>query len=262
MTQPQNNVKPLKSPFARREDAPAMNGKAPLANVSLCLAAIGKATHRPRHLPGMVVFYGPSGFGKSTAAAVTSTQTGAYYIQAQSSWTRKAFALALLKVMGILPAKTLYEMNEQAALQLVVSGKALIIDEADHLVNKGIIEAVRDMYEAALAPVMLIGEENLPGNLKRWERIHGRILDFVPAQPASFEDAQALRAMYATQVAIADDLLALAHEASKGSVRRICVNLERIKDVALKEARDTMDAAAWGGRPLFTGEAPARRVAL
>jgi len=239
-----------------------IGGKAPLGNVALCLAAVNKAVDRPRHLPGMVVFYGPSGFGKSTAAAVATTQTGAYYIQAQSSWTRKAFALALLKVMGILPAKTLYEMGEQIAMQLVVSGRALIIDEADHLVNKGIIEAVRDMYEAALAPVMLIGEENLPGNLKRWERIHGRVLDFVPAQPASLADAEALRAMYADEIAIADDLLALVHEASKGSVRRICVNLERIKAVTLKEGKDKMDAAAWGTRPFFTGEAPARRVAL
>jgi len=239
-----------------------MAGKAPLHNVSLCLGVLKKAMNRPRHLPGLVVFYGPSGFGKSTAAAVTVTQTGAYYVQAQSSWTRRAFFLSMLKVMGIVPAKTLYEMGEQIATQLVTSGRALIIDEADHLVNKGIIEAVRDIYEAALAPVMLIGEENLPGSLKRWERFHGRILDFTPAQPADFDDALALRAMYANKVAVADDLLALVHKASGGSVRRICVNLELIQGVALKEGKTEMGLAVWNGRALFTGEAPARRVAV
>jgi len=238
-----------------------MAGKAPLVNVALCLGALSSATNRPRHLPGLVVFYGPSGFGKSSAAAVAVTRTGAYYVQAQSSWTRRAFALALLKVMGVAPAKTIYEMTEQVAMQLVSSGKPLIIDEADHLVARGIVEAVRDIYEATLAPVMLIGEENLPGDLKRWERIHGRVLEFVPAQPASFDDARELRAMYATKVAISDDLLALVHQASKGSVRRICVNLERIKDIALKNGKTEMDAAAWAGRDLYTGEAPARRVA-
>lgn len=239
-----------------------MAGKAALLNVSLCLGAMGKAKNRPRHLPGLVVFYGPSGFGKSSAAAVAVTQTDAYYVQAQSSWTRKAFSLAVLKVMGIAPEKTLYEMSEQIAVQLVNSGKALIIDEADHLVAKGIIEAVRDIYEATLAPVMLIGEENLPGNLKRWERIHGRVLEFVPAQPASLKDAKELRAMYARKVAIADDLLALVHEAALGSVRRICVNLERIQSVALSDGKTEMDKAAWGERPLYTGDAPARRVSI
>jgi DNA transposition AAA+ family ATPase len=238
-----------------------MAGKAALLNVSLCLGALGKAQNRPRHLPGLVVFYGPSGFGKSSAAAVAVTQTGAYYVQAQSSWTRKAFHLAVLKVMGIAPAKTLYETGDQIAVQLVSSGKALIIDESDHLVAKGIIETVRDIYEATLAPVMLIGEENLPGNLKRWERVHGRVLEFVPAQPASLDDARELCAMYARKVRIADDLLALVHEQAKGSVRRICVNLERIQTVALANGKTEMDAAAWGGRDLYTGEAPARRVA-
>jgi DNA transposition AAA+ family ATPase len=239
-----------------------MAGKAALLNVDLCLGAMETARNRPRHLPGLVVFYGPSGFGKSSAAAVAVTQTGAYCVQAQSSWTRKAFFLALLKVMGIAPAKTLYEMGEQIAVQLVTSGKALIIDEADHLVAKGIIESVRDIYEATLTPVMLIGEENLPGSLKRWERIHGRVLEFVPAQPASFDDAKALRAMFAKRIIVADDLLALVHRESKGSVRRICVNLERIQSVAQTDGRTEMDLAAWGERSLYTGEAPARRVSL
>lgn len=247
--------------MAQAANSVNMAGKASLLNVSLCVGALGKAQNRPRHLPGLVVFYGPSGFGKSSAAAVAVTQKGAYYVQAQSSWTRKAFHLALLKVMGIAPAKTLYEMGEQIAVQLVNSGKALIIDEADHLVAKGIIESVRDIYEATLAPIMLIGEENLPNNLKRWERIHGRVLEFVPAQPASMDDARALCAMYAKKVSIADDLLALVHKKAAGSVRRICVNLERIQTVALADGKTEMDAATWAGRDLYTGEAPARRVA-
>lgn len=246
MAQPQNSVN--------------MAGKAPLHNVTLCLAAYGKAVSRPLHLPGITVFYGPSGIGKSAAAAVTVTKKGAYYVQAQSSWTRKAFYSSVLKVMGIVPAKTLYEMSEQVATQLAVPGKGLIVDDAQYMAEKGTIEAIKDIFESSNAPIMLIGEENLPGQLKRWERIHGRVLEFTQAQPASLDDASELRAMYAKKVAIADDLLALVHAASNGSVRRICVNLERIQDKALAEGRTAMDAATWGERELYTGEAPARRV--
>ena len=236
--------------------------KALLFNVCACASALGEAMERPQHLPGIVVFYGPSGFGKSSAAAVAMTHHNAYYVQAQSSWTRKALHLSILKSMGITPAKTVYDMGEQIATQLVASGYPLIIDEADHLVNKGIIEVIRDIYEASQATIMLIGEENLPANLKKWERFHGRVLNWVPAAPASYDDAAALREKYATRVAIADDLLAMVHEKSKGSVRRICVNLENIQRTALSKGLAAMNRASWGNRDLFTGEAPRRRLSL
>ena len=99
----------------------------------------------------------------------------------------------------------------------------------------------------------------MPNKLKRWERFHGRILDFVPAQPASMEDAQQLQAMYGRGVHIASDLLREIHNISLGSVRRICVNIDRVGEVAGKEGWATVTKALWGNRELFNGEAPLRR---
>ena len=62
-----------------------LGGKAPLANVGLTISALTGACARPAHLPGIVVLYGPSGLGKSTAAAVAAMQLKAYYVQAKSS---------------------------------------------------------------------------------------------------------------------------------------------------------------------------------
>ncbi|KAF5032186.1 hypothetical protein DSECCO2_619850 [anaerobic digester metagenome] len=58
---------------------------------------------------------------------------------------------------------------------------------------------------------------------------------------------------------VADDLLALVVETARGSVRRICVNLERIQAEGLADGLDVVDRAAWGSRELFTGKAPMRR---
>lgn len=233
-------------------------GKAPLANVALCLGTLERSLNRPRHLPGITVFYGPSGYGKSTAAAIARVRHNAYYVQARSSWTRKAAHAAILKEMGLIPAKTLADMADQVAEQLVLSKRPLIVDEANYLVERGSVEIIRDIYEASLAPIMLIGEEGLPSMLKRWERFHGRVLDWAPAQPASPEDALALRNLYATRVNIADDLMGYVHQLAEGSVRRICVNIERIQDAALAEGRDAMTLTDWGKRDLYTGNAPAR----
>jgi hypothetical protein len=236
-----------------------ISGVAPLANVALCMSALNRTITRPAHLPGIVVFYGPSGYGKSTAATVATIRKDACYVQARSSWTRKAAHQAILKGLGVNPAKTVAEMSDQVAEELALSKRPLIIDEVDYLVERGTIEIIRDIYEASQAPVMLIGEEGLPGKLKRWERFHGRVLDWCPAQPASLEDCKSLAKLHATKVAIHADLLAKVHEVAGGSVRRICVNVARIEDQALVVGREDMDLAAWGSRELYTGEAPARR---
>lgn len=231
---------------------------APLTNVALCLGTLRRAIDRPRHLPGIVVFYGPSGYGKSTAASVATIKHRACYVQARSSWTRKAAHEAICKGLNLRPGKTLAEMSDQIAEELALSGRPLLVDEVDYLVEKGTIEIIRDIYEASGAPIMLIGEENLPNALKRWERFHGRVLDWCPAQPASMEDARALCKLHVTRTDIADDLLQRVYTEAAGSVRRVCVNLAKIEEIAATEGRTEIDLAAWGARALYTGDAPKR----
>ena len=154
---------------------------------------------------------------------------------------------------------TLAVLGEMVTEQLILSGRALIIDEFDYLVDRNKVDVVRDLFEGSAAPVILIGEEQLPNKLKRWERTHGRILDFIPAQPASFEDAQALRDLYCKKVKIADDLLEEVCKSARGSVRRICVNLERIQQTAITMAMREIGLSDWN-EPFFTGDAPLRRV--
>ena len=235
---------------------------APITNVSLCSKALLRATDRPVHLPGFVCFYGPSGWGKSMAAAYVSNNQDAYYIQCMKEWTKKAVLQKILQVMGILPAKTISEMLEQVCQQLAESGRPLIIDEFDHLVQRGAVEMVRDIYEGSLAAILLIGEEMLPQKLKRWERFHGRVLDWIPAQPADFDDCLHLSRLYCDGVVIREDLLKALHRSSRGSARRIVVNLNRVQVEAEQMGLEEIGLSEWGNREFFTGEAPKRSVGL
>lgn len=233
---------------------------APLANVSLCGIALTRAMERPSHLPGMVCFYGPSGWGKTTAATYVSLVNRAYYIQCQDSWVRKAILVNILRVMGIQPAHSLWEMTEQVCEQLAKSGRPLIVDELDKLVDKKAVELIRDIYEGSGATILLIGEEQLPAKLTRWERFHGRILDWVPAQPTDLEDARHLKRLYHPGIEMADDLLERIVAVSKGSARRVVVNLAQVEEFAKETGLKALSMADWGSRTFFTGEAPARRV--
>ncbi len=232
---------------------------APLRNVAIAMGAMQRAVDRPLHLPGMVTFSGPSGFGKSMAAAYVANKFRAFYVECKSTWTRKAILEAILHEMGKVPAKTVAAMSEQIAEELVLSRRPLIIDEMDHVVEKRAVEVIRDIYESSKAPILLIGEELLPTKLAQWERFHGRILDWKQAEPVSLADAAHLRGLYCRQVEVADDLLAMVAEAAQGSARRVCVNLERIQAEALSVGVAAADRAWWGARGLHSGQPPKRR---
>ncbi len=235
---------------------------APLTNVSLCIKAMLRVKERARHLPGFVCFYGPSGWGKSKAAAYVANKQHAYYIECKERWPRKAVFLAILRDMGIEPAKTQYEMLEQVCRQLASSGRPLIVDEFDHLVNRGYVEMIRDIYEGSGAAILLVGEEMLPQKLKRWERFYGRVLDWIPAQPADFDDCRSLAQFYCDRVTIKDELLAVLHKRSRGSARRIVVYLDRVQDWAGQSGLDVVGLQEAGDRDFYEDEAPKRSLLL
>ena len=235
---------------------------APLQNVALAESVMQQLIDRPSHLPGMAAFFGPSGYGKTIAASYVATTYRAYYIECKSTWTKKAILLAILREMGVMPATTIYQMVEQVAEQLVLSGRPLLIDEMDHIVEKKAVELIRDIYEASNAPILMIGEEQFPAKLKRWERFHNRMLVWQQAQASDLDDARELANLYVTQpdgIELADDLLEDVLRHSRQAARRIVVNLELIRKQALRQSWKYVDRATWADGQLYTGDAPARR---
>lgn len=236
-----------------------MAGVANIGNLKICQIALEHAVNRERNLPGLVCLFGPSGFGKSMAANSVANATRAYYVQAKSSWSKKHMLKAILLEMSIKPAGTIPEMADQVAEELACAARPLMIDEFDHVVERGMVELVRDLYEGSGAPILIIGEEGLPMKLKKWERFHGRVLSWVQAQPVNLDDARKLASIYARQLTISDDLLELLVKKANGSVRRVCVNLDQIQRQALDSGLTEIDAETWGDQPLYTGEAPKGR---
>lgn len=228
-------------------------------NVALAIRAIERAMSRPGHLPGMVGFYGPSGYGKSVAAAYAANEFRAYYIECRDAWTKKSFLLRLLDEMRVKQGRTVAECCDLASQQLALSGRPLIIDEIDKPIDHGYIEIVRDLHEGAGgAPMLLIGEESLEVKLRPFERFHNRILEWVAAEPSSLDDTRKLCALYCPDWKLADDLLTRIHQVSRGVTRRICVNLSRVAEFAAAEPPakgQAITLAAWGMRELYTGAA-------
>lgn len=235
------------------------NKAAPLRNMELLDALLQKAMHREGHLPGIVGFSGPSGFGKSTAAAYIAAEHQAFYTEVRSTWTKRAFLENLVRLMGLEPKRIIHEMMDQVIEEMSEAQRPLIIDEFDTALDRGLIEIVRDIYEQARAPIVIIGEERMPMKVQKWERFDGRVLDWAQAQPADLADARALNLHYTPDIAVADDLLERLVSLARGSVRRIVTNLDRIAAYARAQDVRKIDAKAWGDQQLHTGHAPKMR---
>lgn len=235
------------------------NNVAPLRNVMALSALIDRVQTRHADLPGMACFYGPSGYGKSTAAVWNANATNAYIVECQSCWTKKYLATKIAQEIGLDPAKTTPEIVAQISEELVLSGRALIVDEADYLVESMLIKLIRDIYEGSRAAIILIGEERLPQKLTKWERIHGRMLDCVGAEPADLREVGLLAEIYCRGLEIDDELKAMILKASNASARRISVNLNMITEIARTKGLTRVTAGDWGKAEFFTGSVPAPR---
>lgn len=256
MSQPASNVTALRLPNI-----------APLRNVLLLRSMVDQLVKRSPNLPGIGVLYGFAGLGKSNACAAAASAYRAIYIEVRDHFTRKLLLLAILHEMGIKPDRTAGEMFDQVANELELSRRPLILDMADYLIKRHLVDTVLDLFEASRTAIVLAGEERFPKNLrKESERFYDRVLKFQLAERADKDDARKLASMYAPDVEIKDDLLTKILEVAGGVARKIVVNIETVRQEVRKSGPGggggrSIDLKTWGTRPFNTGEAPARRDA-
>ena len=238
------------------------NSIRPLRNVAALTTLIKRVEGREFGLPGMAVFYGPTGFGKTYAACHASAVQKAIHIPVQRLWTQKTLLTAILRELSIVPRKTLAEMMMQANEALAAAQRPLIIDETDYAIERGMIEIIRDFHDGSHVPVILIGMEMLPQKLRKWELVDGRILSWVAAEPADLRDARLLADIYALGVKIDDALLKRILQTNKGSVRRISTDLAHVLEQSKLQGVREMTLDAWGDAPFLRGDAPGPREGL
>ena len=248
--------------------APPVNSPAasiaPLQNVSRCVDALQWVIDKPAHINKIACLYGRSGLGKSSAAAYSVNRFNACYIEVKVTWNTKYFLAAIVNELGLSLARKstpIPELADMIAEELALSGRPLIIDEFDYLIDKrNGVEVVRSLYDSCKTPILIIGEQNLESKLQRWEKFHNRVTRWVDAAPANLADARHLRNLYCRQVTVADDLLTKIVNECAGNTSRIAINLTNVEEYALQSGQTRIALDDWGNRPLFNGSAR-RRVA-
>jgi len=244
------------------EGTPLYNSFAPLRNVTAFVDMVQRVENRAIGLPGMATFHGYSGYGKTFAAVYAANRFNALQVQVKESWKGKKLCQSILGEMGIKPDKVIADMIDQIAQELTLSQRVLIIDDAQFLVKSRIVGIVRDIYESSGGTVILVGEEGLPQDLQEWENIHGRMLDWVAALPACLSDIDHLAPIYCPDVSLDDALKQHLLQSSQNSIRRVCINLGKIREFAAVRGVSEVTADAWGNQAFAPCTAPKPRREL
>jgi hypothetical protein len=241
------------------------NDTAPIKNVAMCLGLVRSLQNRKPLQPNLGVFAGYSGYGKSVAALYCQNKTGAAYVEVSDTWTRAKLLRAILSELGVYqPRGTLYDMEDEIIGILARDPKRpLIIDEADKLVDKKMIELVRGIAKKSGVPVLLIGEELFPKKLEGVDRFRDLVLVMDYALPCDLDDARKLANTFYPHLKIADDLLDQARREGDGRVRRIGNTLHAIAEAAARTGGSSIDLDQYrGGNGKFSrSHLPSRKDA-
>ena len=204
-------------------------------------------------------FYGYSGYGKSQATRFAEIKTAGPRVEIGVSWTKKDLISNILFELGVMkPKGTLSELTKQAIeLLSMPEHPPLFIDEADKLVDRGLIENIREIADKSNAPIILIGEEALPDKLARVERVYGRVISWVPAQPVDLEDCRKLAQRALAARTIDDEVLETIRRASEGRARIVVSNLNLCRQFMASRGLSSLTTA--GPLPDFmNGKHPPR----
>lgn len=230
------------------------NTIAPIKNVARFTELVDGLVNRPPELPGFGTFFGRAGLGKTFSALYAINTFRAFYVECDFTWTQKAFCEAVMVELGLLAPRTALKKPIYRAVAEIGDHLAdhphrpLIIDEADFLVRRGMIEIVRAIYKhcaAAGSAIVLIGEETMPSALKMWERVDSRVLKSVKAEAVDPDDIMVLAGIVCPQLTIDAAVIKKLRGFTNGSARRVVTKFYDLREKATLEGLTHITLDAW-----------------
>jgi DNA transposition AAA+ family ATPase len=202
--------------------------------------------------PSIAMFTGQAGLGKTTAGSYLFVQADGILVRCLKSDTLGTFLERLSQELGLDQRARKADMLKFIVHELAVTGKPLFIDECDYIAERqDVLETIRDIYDLANVPIILIGYNQLPKKVKRLEQLYSRISQHIEFQPADLDDITTMASELVTDTAIHADLLAELLHASKGNFRRIHTGVNTIEAFARSNAMPSINAAQWGEQQFF-----------
>lgn len=227
---------------------------APTSNLERLLAGVDIVKRRGAREAGYLLVTSVPGYGKTETLLWLASQKpdSIIYLRAKSGWTRHWFLSDLHNEVRHAPSRHTEDLF-QAALAILKSRPdyTLIIDEVEHaLLDKRVVECIRDLSDLAKIPVILVGMEEVQAKLARFPQLSSRVAAVAHFQPATLKDVMAVANTLLEGVAITEDLATeiLAH--SHGLMRGVLNALARVEAEAKLRKAKQMTLADMAGKEL------------
>lgn len=223
-------------------------------NIARLGDALDAVIDRSDGTEGMVLVYGATGVGKSTALAYYLNQTNAIYVEASPAWSLGSMLSAICLAMGHMPRGRAADLEKQITDEMMQQGRPLFVDELDHILLPGqttslrMLEALRSIYDKSRMPVVMSGMDKIDRKIKLREQLSRRVFQWVEFTDLDADDVR-VTADTLLDCHLEDDLLADLVTATAGRMGRLIPALAAIDRRAKGHGWTSVDQARWGGKP-------------
>ena len=212
----------------------------------------------------LVLIQGKFGIGKSEMTERWASENGHVFIRAKKVWSPRSMLEDIAAELGVAVRGSAKDIENRITQHLAQTMQALIIDEADYLADMksaAKLETIRDISDVTGTMVFLVGMQDFPAIVQRYEHIASRVARIVQLHPLSLADVQATCKAKA-EVALSPALVEQIHRDSKGRMRHVLNAIANIEVWAETNSWTDVDVAHVKGKPLctdFTGHIAANK---
>lgn len=224
-------------------------------NLQRLLEAFDAVERREPGADGMILLYGTTGTGKTTALTYLLNQTDAIYVEASPAWTLGSMYRAIVAEIGVEPRGRSADLERYIVDEMLTKGRPLFVDELDHLLLPGattalrMLEALRSLHDKSHMPVVMVGMDKIEQKIKLREQLARRVFQWVKFGDMDRADARIV-ADTLSDIPIADDWLDALFAATKGRISYLAHNVKTARRRAKGNRWEVIDLAHWGP-PVF-----------
>ena len=201
---------------------------------------------------GLVLVRGVYGIGKSELTERWAADSGYVFVRAKETWTKRTVLEEIGAKMGLATDGRLSDLQNRIIAQLAVSMVPIIIDEADHLVDRhsaAKLEVIRDMTDLTGIMCFLVGMEGFPVMVARYGHIASRVAKVVELEPLNLEDVRAT-VTAKSEVEMSAEVVQGLFQQSRGRMRLVLSAIANIEQWAAANSWQRVDAEHIKGRAL------------
>lgn len=144
-------------------------------NVKQFVSLMDELQKVPPNIPKMALVYGEHGLGKSQTIQWWADKNDSVYVRATQGMTSRWLLSEIVEELGEEAYWHLHDNFEIIENILREHSKVIIVDEIDYLIDKNIIETLRDLHDKTACPVVLVGMGAADKKLARYSHLMDRI---------------------------------------------------------------------------------------